>query len=67
MRVWTSTDFEGVWPVGTAALVVAATEEEARETLSLAIKKEGLPKSEFTLQEIELSERAAYVLNNGDY
>lgn len=68
MRVWATTDFEGFYPVGTCALAVADTEDEAREVLKLVISGRGLPDpKDFTLQEIDTSTKAAWVLLDGNY
>lgn len=67
MKVWTCTDFEGVWPVGTAAVVVAETEADAQETLRMTLLSRKLPDWPFTLQEVALDTRAAYLLCDGDY
>ena len=65
MRVWTCTDFPGVWPVGTAAVIVAETEEEAAKLLGEEIGRRGTVR--FTLEELDLTTARAVVLNDGDY
>jgi hypothetical protein len=72
MKVFTSNDFTGYYPVGTAAVVVAEDREDARELLRQALANEGLPCDKpFTLQEVCLAhpqaEPMALVLCNGNY
>ena len=42
MKVFVCTDFEGHWPVGTSAVIVAENEEQARQQLIEGLKQEGL-------------------------
>jgi hypothetical protein len=65
MKVFYSNDFEGMWPVGTAAVVVAEDEQDAKLLLGAEIKWTN--NRDFTVQELDLSERKAVILNNGDY
>lgn len=62
MRAWTSDDFPGVWPVGTAAVIVAPDEAAARELLRKAVVND-----DFTLVEVDLSKPQAIVLRDGSY
>lgn len=66
-NVYVSTDFEGHWPVGTAAVVVAATEHSARVFLRDAIIAAGLPDKPFTLRQIDTTQSHAVILRDGDY
>lgn len=69
MKVYTCTSFFGHWPVGTAAVIIAADKTEAKEMLETALNDSGLPQiieeSDFT--EISKSTPSAHILNNGDY
>ncbi len=68
MKVWTCTDHDGHWPVGVASVVVADTEDQARELLKAEIKEHGLDHHKpFTLRRINTSRPKAFVLQNGDY
>jgi len=67
MKVYYSTDFKGFWPVGTAAIVIAEDEAQAKSLLELQIKDAGLPPSKFTVKELETSETKAIILRDGDY
>ena len=67
MQVWISEDFTGHWPVGTAAIAVAETEEDARARLDAACKESGLKGFDGTLRLISQAVSQAYVINNGDY
>ena len=66
MPVYYTTDFEGKWPVGTAAVVSARDEVMAREMLTKEMAKAGLtsPQS-FTL--MKLKQREAVILADGNY
>jgi len=46
MKIWVNNKFEGHWPVGTAAVVIAETEKDAAEYLSLFLRESGLPDAE---------------------
>ena len=68
MKVFYCTTFEGVWPVGTAALIVAENTDDARILLKNKLKSIGLDlKSDNALVEVDASEPKAIVLCNGDY
>ena len=66
MRVWTSSDFFGHYPVGSAAVVVAPDEATALRLLSEELTSRGL-RSSGTLVELDLSTPKAVVLVDGDY
>lgn len=42
MEVYTCTGFKGVWPTGTAAVVCAEDENQARALLNAALRKRGM-------------------------
>jgi hypothetical protein len=68
MRLFVTTDFEGHYPVGTAALMVAEDEEMARAMLNLALEPTGLRlKPTDMVMEISLHSAFAMVLRDGDY
>lgn len=67
MKVFTCTDFEGHWPVGTAAVVVASAEAEAQEELGRELLSRGLPGVGFSLKEIDLSVSGVFMLCDGNY
>lgn len=68
MKVFTCTTFEGCYPVGTAAVVVALDEAEAVRLLGLELAKRGLRlSSDDIFMEIPLHQTAAIVLRDGDY
>ena len=69
MRLYVCTDHAGFWPVGTASLVVARDEDEARVLLDGALLARKLsPSAEhpYTLREIPLDAPAAHILHDGD-
>lgn len=69
MRVFTCTNFEGTWPVGTAAVVVAEDESEAAKTLGLELAQTGCGThwQDLVMTEVDLTEQRAYVLRDGEY
>ena len=66
MKVWTTNDFTGHWPVGTSAVVIAQSEDRARELIERAVEKCGL-KFDGTLREVPSDEEAAIILRDGNY
>lgn len=68
MKVWYSTQFEGHWPVGCAAVVVAETREDAAIELEVQCIEHCIPQSidPDTLIEIDLSVEQAIILNDGN-
>ncbi len=68
LNVWTCDDHDGHWPVGTASVVVAHDENEARVLLTAELKSHGLdPNKGFTLRRINTDSPRAFVLRDGDY
>lgn len=69
MKVFTSTDFEGFWPVGTAAVIIAESEEDALEALMLKLKEIGLSRQERmpTVQRLPANKRRVVILDDGNY
>lgn len=69
MNIWTNTNFEGHWPVGVAAVIIADSAEEATELLNLELISEGLKPTaeEKYMEPLDLRRKHAKVLNNGDY
>lgn len=65
MKVYYSNDFVGVCPVGTAAIIVANTEAEARELLEQAhpLAKERA----YTVQKLNTRQANVVVLCDGNY
>lgn len=67
--VYTCTCFEGHWPVGVSAVVVAESRAEAAKLLEAELAKQGLAQdvpAEY-LEELDESESKAVVLQNGEY
>jgi hypothetical protein len=64
-RVFVSTDFPGYWPVGSAAVILAANEIDARLYLANELERRGL-KAEFSLRDIT-DFLGAEVLCDGNY
>lgn len=71
MKIWTNTEFEGHYPVGTAAIVIADTQEQASILLNEELPKYGLAPtanpSQFILLGDEKCKPVAVVLLDGDY
>lgn len=67
MRVFTCDDHAGLYPVGTASVVVATDEGEAHALLRQALIERGLGGEPFTLSELDTSQPQALVLRDGDY
>ncbi len=67
MNVYTCIDHDGHW-VGVASVVIAPTEDEARELLKDVLTDCGLNGAKpFTLHKIDISKPQAVVLCDGDY
>ena len=69
MKVWINDSFTGHYPVGTAAVVVAETAEQAAELLNKAMAKRGLhePTSAGFMRKVDTRTAAAVILCDGDY
>ncbi len=69
LRVWCNTDFEGVYPVGTAAVVVADTRYAAEAMLNAELASRHLPESAKAddFYELPLGGPTTLVLNDGNY
>ena len=70
LKVYTCTGFEGVWPVGTAAVVVAYGAGQAEGMLRRKLAAIGLPQRDNTELKMELLNQdtiGVVVLCNGDY
>ena len=67
MKVFTSKDFDGRWPVPVAAVVVANDKAHARDILAYELISIGLRCSDFTLQEIDTTKAGVTILSDGEY
>lgn len=70
MKVFTCTNFKGLYPVGTAAVIVAHSKAEAKKELLQELKTAGLKQDEDfkpEIQELYLLVPQCEILNNGDY
>ena len=69
MAVFVNSAFEGHWPVGVAAVVIANTAIEAAELLNDELQKRGLRRSATREQFVKLADdkHQAVVLCDGDY
>lgn len=66
LRVWTSNDFSGFWPVGSALVVVAPTRKAAIDAAQVACARCGLT-FDGTVDELPLTAGESRVLCDGDY
>lgn len=69
MNVWANTEFTGHYPVGTASIVVAETQDQAAALLNAALVERGLKETARPEQfsRIATNTPVAVVLNDGDY
>lgn len=68
LKVWTHNRFKGFWPVGTAAVVVAETREEAGYILNEQLDRMGLPFCDpDQFEEVPLENGVVRVLRDGEY
>jgi hypothetical protein len=68
MAVWTCNDFEGLYPVGTAAVVVADTEDQARQLLDDELTQRSLKQLQsYRLVRLDLTTPHVVLLADGDY
>lgn len=69
MKVWTITGFDGHYPVGTAAVVVAETAEQAAAELNRELLERGLSGNvaPSTLRKLDTRTLGAVVLCDGNY
>lgn len=69
MKVYTCKSFSGHWPVGTAAVVVAETADDAADFLEHALEKIGLAQlvSNDEMIELSMKEGTVTILCDGDY
>jgi hypothetical protein len=68
MKVWYNNRFEGIYPVGAAAVVVAESAEAAAELLRAQLTR-GVSATVLAadMVEIDITVPQAIVLNDGDY
>ena len=68
MKVFTCTNFEGFYPVGTAAVVVAENVTEADMLLRNKLNSIGLQQDdELILEELSLNSSVVVILRDGNY
>jgi hypothetical protein len=69
MKVWTCTNFEGVYPTGVAAVIVADNAARAAQLLNKELISKKMPggvKSR-DMQEVKTDKELVIVLSDGDY
>jgi hypothetical protein len=68
MKIWTNNKFEGRFPVGSAAVVIADTPQKAAEFLSSYLDDIGLPPAEAKdMMSMPFVEGQVNILCDGDY
>ena len=69
MKVFTCNEFEGVYPVGSAAVIVAEDIETAAVELGIALGEAGIPQTVESkqLKELSLITSDVLILVDGDY
>lgn len=72
MKIYTTTDARGHYPIGTAIVIVANDKGHAMRLLIAKCKEDGIPQHEDDLQNIELTiidpdVAGATILLNGNY
>ena len=71
MKVFYATGFQGHWPVGTSAVMVAKDRDEALYLLGVELAKHGLKPGDaygdFEVVELDTSVANAVVLQDGEY
>ena len=68
MKIWTNNKFEGHYPVGTGAVVIAGDRADAKTYLDTFLAVMGLPPcDEDDFIEIELKNGLVRILCDGDY
>lgn len=69
LKVWAHTTFKGHWPVGTGAVVIAPTREDAATYLDDALAKNGLAQEidPAGFLEVPLKDGAWRILCDGNY
>lgn len=69
MKVWTNTQFEGHWPVGVAAVVIADTRGQAAQMLNQALLSRGLSATakEDQFDPLPTNKPLVVILRDGDY
>lgn len=68
MHVYTCTNFEGCWPVGTAAVIVAPDEKQALHLLRAELAKQGLEVSwSETVELVNAQSEQVIILLDGNY
>ena len=68
MKVFTCTNFEGHYGVGTSAIIVAPTLKRAKQLLEEALENDGLHfNGDEEINEVPLKKSFCELLNNGEY
>jgi len=66
-KIYTCNSFEGHYPVGSAAVVVAGNEYEAKSLLLATLENMGLPQKEINVTELDINKKQVQILCDGEY
>lgn len=68
MKIWTNNKFKGFNPVGSAAVVVAPTAQQAADYLSMFLREIGLDDAKIEdMKEMSFIDGQVSILCDGDY
>ena len=68
MKIWTNNKFKGYWPVGTAAVVIADSPEQAADYLNVFLAEKNLPDCKpDQFEEMPFIDGEVRILNDGEY
>lgn len=71
MKIFTCNDFIGFWPVGTAAVIIAKNQSQAKKLLVKKLEEINLAEKNieqyFTIQEVNQEKPHVVILRDGDY
>lgn len=67
MKVWVNNEFDGVYPVGTGAVVIADTKDDACDFLNMFLVGIGLESFPEQFREMPMVSGQVEILCDGDY
>ena len=70
MKLYYCKDHAGYWPIGVASIILASSEEEAKDLLDEELKSRGLKtysEEPYTLTKIPQTRSCVTIINDGNY
>lgn len=68
MKIFTSNNFHWLWPVPTAAIILADTKEEAEHMLIAELATRGIKqRSPLSVEELTVDYKKVVILSEGNY